>query len=291
VRKKIDVYDILLLFVLSLWALIIILPFFNVVAVSFTTSREYLARPLLLFPYNPTIKNYVDILEGSRIWIGYRTTIRLLLFALPLNLFLTVSFAYGLSRKGYPGRKLIFFLVLFTMLFNGGIIPMYMLMMNLGLTDTLGALVFATGMNTFYVIITRNFFSTLPDALIESAKIDGAGEWKTLFRIILPLSMPILATMTLFYTVDRWNEWFNAKIFIKSANLQPLQLALRAIVLESHLMDKLSSETGAVIIDRERFSEGMKMAAVMITMLPVMCVFPFLQKYFVKGVLIGAIKS
>jgi len=290
-RKKTDIYDILVLCAISLWALIIILPFFNVVAISFTTSREYLDRPLLLFPYQPTLKNYVDILKDARIWIGYRTTLQLLLLALPLNLFLTVSFAYGLSRKGYPGRKLIFFLVLFTMLFNGGILPLYMLMMNLGLTNTLGALVFASGINTFYVIIARNFFSTLPDALIESAKIDGAGEWRILWRIILPLSLPILATITLFYTVDRWNEWWFARIFIKSASLQPLQLVLRSMVLESNLMEQLSADTGAVIIDRERFSDGMKMAAVMITMLPVMCVFPFLQRYFVKGVLIGAIKS
>ena len=290
-RKKTDIFDVLLVGVVSLWALIIVLPFFNVVAISFTSSREYLARPLLLFPYEPTIKNYVDMFEDARIGVGYRTTLQLLLFALPLNLFLTVTFAYGLSRKGYPGRRLIFFLVLFTMLFNGGILPMYMLMMNLGLTNTLGALVFASGINTFYVIITRNFFSTLPDSLIESAKIDGAGEWRILWRIILPLSLPILATMTLFYTVDRWNEWWYAKIFIKSAGLQPLQLVLRSMVLESNLLEKISPDTGAVIIDREKFNEGRKMAAVIITMFPVMCIFPFLQRYFVKGVLIGAIKS
>ena len=290
-KRKTDMFDMLLIGVISLWALLIVLPFLNVVAVSFTSSREYLAKPLLLFPSKPTLKNYVDILEDARIGIGYRTTLRLLIFALPLNLFLTVTFAYGLSRKGYPGRGLIFFFVLFTMLFNGGILPMYMLMMNLGLTNTLGALVFASGVNTFYVIITRNFFSTLPDSLIESAKIDGAGEWRILWRIILPLSLPILATMTLFYTVDRWNEWWFAKIFIKSASLQPLQLVLRSMVLESNLMEKISPDTGAVIIDRERFSEGMKMSAVIITMFPVMCIFPFLQRYFVKGVLIGAIKS
>ena len=140
------------------------------------------------------------------------------------------------------------------------------------------------------MVIMRNFFSSLPVALVESAKIDGAGEWRILFRIILPLSMPIIATITLFYTVDRWNEWYNAMIFIKSPNMQPLQLVLRSIVLESQMMDKISA-TGTAVIDKERFVSGMKMAAVVVTMLPVMCVFPFLQKYFVKGVMVGVIKA
>ena len=149
-------------------------------------------------------------IRDRRILIGYRTTLLLVLIGVPLNLFLTTSFAYGLSRRGYPGRKLIFYVVLITMLFNGGIIPMYLLMMKLGLTNSLGSVVFAYGINTFYMVIMRNFFSSLPVALVESAKIDGAGEWRILFRIILPLSMPIIATITLFYTVDRWNEWYNA---------------------------------------------------------------------------------
>jgi len=150
--------------------------------------------------------------------------------------------------------------------------------------------VFAYGINTFYMIIMLNFFSSLPEALFESAKIDGAGEWTILFRIILPLSMPIIATIILFYTVDRWNEWFNAMIFIRNPNLQPLQLVLRSIVLESQQLNAVSSK-GGVLIDEQKFSNGLKMAAVVVTILPVMCVFPFLQKHFVKGVMVGAIKS
>ena len=289
-RKKTTVFDILLILFIVIWALIIILPFLNVVVVSFTTNREYLAQPLLLFPKEPTLKNYQDLFEDGRIWSGYGTTLRILAFGLPLNLFLTTSFAYGLSRKNYPGRKFFFYMVLITMLFNGGIIPMYMLMMKLSLTDTLASVVLVYGINTFYMIIMRNFFSSLPEALIESAKIDGAGEWGILFRIILPLSMPIIATITLFYTVDRWNEWFNSMIFIKNSALQPLQLVLRSIVLESQLLDKVSAQ-GTVVYDKEKFANGMKMAAVVVTIVPVMCVFPFLQKHFAKGVMVGAIKS
>lgn len=289
-RRKTEVLDIVLIFFVSLWMLIIIFPFINVVVISFTTNKEYIMKPLLLFPTNPTLKNYIDMFADGRVLIGYKTTLKILLLGLPLNLFLTTSFSYGLSRRRYPGRKLIFNLVLITMLFNGGIIPMYMLMMKLGLTNTLGSVVFAYGINTFYMIIMLNFYSGLPEALIESAKIDGAGEWLILFRIILPLSKPIIATITLFYTVDRWNEWFNAMIFIRKTNLQPLQLVLRSIVQESQLLDAVSAQ-GSVVIDEQRFTSGLKMAAVMVTMLPVMCVFPFLQKHFVKGVLVGAIKS
>ena len=247
-RKKIDIYDILLFFFISLWMLMIVFPFINVIVISFTTNKEYVMKPLLLFPMEPTLKNYMDLLKDERILIGYRTTLKILLLGLPLNLFLTTSFAYGLSRRRYPGRKLIFNLVLITMLFNGGIIPMYMLMMKLDLTNTLGAVIFAYGINTFYMIIMLNFFSSLPETLIESAKIDGAGEWRILLQIILPLSKPIIATITLFYTVDRWNEWFNAMIFIKKPDLQPLQLVLRSIVQESQLLNKISAQ-GSVLID------------------------------------------
>lgn len=289
-RNKLNGWDHVMMIFLAVWSLAILLPVINVVSVSFASNREYMERPLMMFPHSPTIKNYLDLFQDGRIGVGYRTTLKLVFIGVPLNMFLTTSFAYGMSRKNYPGRKAIFYMVLFTMLFNGGIIPMYMLMMNLHLTNTLWSVIFAYGINTFNMIIMRNFFSSLPDALMESAKIDGAGEWTILLRIVLPLSMPIIATVTLFYTVDRWNEWYNSMIFIKSTQLQPLQLVLRNIVLESQMMDKIS-EAGVAVIDKERFVDGLKMAAVVVTMLPIMCVFPFLQKYFVKGVMVGAIKA
>jgi len=272
--------------VLTAWAAVIILPFLNVVMVSFTTNAEYVARPLLLIPRYPTLNNYAELIRDGRIWIGYRTTLQLLIMAVPLNLFLTTSFAYGLSRK-FPGRKLIFYFALFTMLFNGGIIPMYMLMLNLGLIGSLWSVVLASGMNTFYMILMRNFFARMPEEITDSAKIDGAGEWTILFRIILPLSAPIIATITLFYTVDRWNEWFNQLVFVRAPALQALQLVLRSIVLDSMLMQP----DGLFAVDREFFGTGIKMATIMATMLPVMFVFPFLQKHFAKGIMLGGIKA
>lgn len=288
-RKRFGFLDIVAYSVITLMAIAIIIPFFHVVVVSFTSHKEFLDTTFLVFPKNPTLKNYKDLLDDGRVFVGYRTTLLILLFGLPLNLILTSSFAYGMSRKGYPGRRIIFYLVLFTMIFNGGVIPMYMLMKELGLTNSIWSIVFAYGVNTFYMIIMRNYFSTLPTSLIESAKIDGAGEWRILFKIILPLSRPIIATMTLFYAVDRWNEWYYAMIFIRKAELLPLQLILRNIVVDSQV--RANAASGGAVLQDVMFTTGLKMCAVMVTMIPVMCVYPFLQKHFVKGMLIGAIKS
>lgn len=287
--KKYSMFDVVLCIILAIVVLSIIVPFINVVVISFTSQQEFLQTLILIFPKNPTLKNYYDLVKDGRILIGYRTTFLILLIGLPINLILTTSFAYGLSRKGFPGRKLIFYLVVFTMIFNGGVIPMYMLIKELKLTNSIWSVILAYGINTFYMIIMRNYFATLPESLIESAKLDGAGEWRILFSIILPLSMPIIATVTLFYSVDRWNEWYYSMIFIRNANLQPLQLILRSIVIDSQVRAHAAS-SGAVL-EEFKFTNGLKMCAVIFTMLPVMCIFPFLQRYFVKGVLIGAIKS
>lgn len=289
-KRQFSVFDIVVCIILGFFALLIVIPFLNVIVVSFTTQKEYATSTFLLFPHNPTLENYKQMFADDRILIGYRTTTLLLLLGVPINLLLTTSLAYGLNRKGYPGRKFIFLFVLFTMIFNGGIIPLYLVMKSLQLINTIWSVVLAYGVNTFYMIIMCNYFSTLPESLIESAKLDGAGEWMILFKIILPISAPIIATITLFYTVDRWNEWYNAMIFIRDNNLQPLQMELRSIVIDSQVLQTLQS-TGAATIQNQNFIDGMKMCAVIVTMLPVMCVFPFLQKYFVKGMLIGAIKS
>jgi len=287
VKNRFEILDFFLLLFLVVWALIIVVPFINVIAISFSSHREYLTTQLLLFPKKPTLENYVRLFQDGRIWIGYRTTLLLLSIGLPVNILLTTTVAYGFSRPMFPGKKILFYGVLFTMLFNGGIVPLYLLMRELRLTNSIWSVVFAYGINSFYMLVMRSYFVTLPEALIESAKLDGANEWTILIKIILPISMPMIATILLFYSVDRWNEWYNAMIFIRKSNLIPLQLMLRSIVLESRMADNMSV-SGNIRID---FVDGMKMACVLVVMLPVMCVFPFLQKYFVKGVLIGAIKA
>ena len=271
-RNRFELMDAIILIILLIWALLIVIPFINVIAISFATPQEYLDSKLLLFPTQPTLSNYKTLFADGRILVGYRTTLTILLIGVPLNMFLTTSVA-----------------ILFTMLFNGGIVPLYLLMMELDLTNNIWSVILAYGVNTFYMIIMRTYFQSLPDSLIESARLDGAGEWTILFRIILPLSMPIIATVTLFYSVDRWNEWFNAMIFLRSNDMIPLQLVLRSMVLEATASKTMTASSAA--ITGSMFSDGLKMAAVIVTMLPIMCVFPFLQKYFVKGILIGAVKA
>lgn len=286
-RNRFELMDGIIFTALLLLAAVIILPFISVIATSFSTQKEALEATLLLIPRNPTIDNYYRLFQDGRIWIGYRTTLTVLLIGMPLNMFLTTSLAYGLSRPRFPGSKFFFYAILLTMLFNGGIVPLYLLMMQMNLTNTIWSVILAYGVNSFYMIIMRTYMSTLPESLIESAKLDGAGEWTILFRIVLPLSMPIIATIILFYSVDRWNEWFNAMIFIRKSDIVPLQLVLRNIVIDSRMADTMSISGPYEV----RFQDGMKMCAVIVTMLPIMCFFPFLQKYFVKGIMIGAIKA
>ena len=286
-NRKATTADFLIAGFLFLLVLAVVVPFINTIAISFSTQREYLNTPLLLIPRKPTLNNYINLLRDKRISIGYLTSLKILLLGLPINLFLTVSLAYGTSRKNYPGKRLILGAILFTMLFNGGILPLYLQMRELHLTNTIWSVILASGINVFYLVLARNYFCSLPEALIESAQLDGAGEWKILFSIILPISKPILATLTLFYMVDRWNEWYNALIFIHDNSIIPLQVVLRSIVMESTSSSNTSSAQAAV----RNFDMGIKMGAVMLTSLPIMCVFPFLQKHFAKGVMVGAIKA
>ena len=283
-NRKATTADFLIAGFLFLLILAVVVPFINTIAISFSTQREYLNTPLLLIPREPTLNNYINLLGDERISIGYLTSLKILLLGLPINLFLTVSLAYGTSRKSYPGKRLILGAIL---LFNGGILPLYLQMRELHLTNTIWSVILASGINVFYFVLARNYFCSLPEALIESAQLDGAGEWRILFSIILPISKPILATITLFYMVDRWNEWYNALIFIHDNSIVPLQVALRSIVMESNISSNTSSAQAAV----RNFDMGIKMGAVMLTSLPIMCVFPFLQKHFAKGVMVGAIKA
>ncbi|MDR0554657.1 MAG: carbohydrate ABC transporter permease [Treponema sp.] len=287
-NSRFGAMDMVLFVLLTFWGFIILIPFINAVAISFTSYKEYLDTPLLLFPKAPELKAYRELFKDNRLLYGYRTSLSIILVGVPLSIFLSTSMGFALSRKNWPGRKFLFYFILFTMIFQGGIVPLYLVARSLRLTNTIWSVVLTGGINTFYMILVYNFFQTLPESLIESARIEGAGDWGILFRIIMPLSTPILATITLFYTVDKWNEWFNAMVFIRNASIQPLQLVLRSIVLDS----VTGSQTATAVALLERpFPVGIKMAAVMLTMLPIMCIYPFLQKHFTKGMMIGAIKA
>ncbi|MFD1136075.1 carbohydrate ABC transporter permease [Paenibacillus urinalis] len=287
--NKMTIIDYFILFVLSVMALLILIPFWNVIMISFATPKEYAENPLLMFPKEFTLDSYTALFSDGSILTGYWNTTKLLVIGLPLSLFLTTSMAYGLSRNKFPGKKLIFFLVLFTMIFNGGIVPLYLVMKSLHLTGTLMSVILAGSFSAFNMILMMNYFHSLPESLMESARLDGAGEWRILFSVVLPLAAPIIATITLFYGVAYWNSWYDAMIFLRRQDQLPLQNVLRAIIVESSTNASNASSVDAV--GKNSFSTGMKMAAVFVTMVPIMCFFPLLQKHFAKGVLTGAIKT
>lgn len=290
-KDRKDPLEIIAFIVLTIFGLIIAVPFYNVLVVSITGQAEYLnAGGLLLFPKEPTLDSFKRLFQNKLLWTGYQSTLTIVAIGLPLNVLLTFCMAYGLSRKGWPGRKIVFTLVLITMIFNGGIVPMYLLMKDMKLLDSWWSVILAGGLNTFYVIITKNFIDSLPESLIESAHLDGANEWTVLFKIVMPLSKPILATVVLFYAVDRWNEWYNSMIFLTTPTKFTLQLVLRNIVINSEMQGAAAS-SGNISASAATFSMGIKMCAVIMTMLPIMCVYPFLQKHFAKGIMLGAIKA
>ena len=290
-KERKDPLQIIAFIILTLFGLLIAVPFYNVVVVSFTGQAEYLkANGILLFPTEPTLDNFRHLFQNKLLWSGYKSTLTVVAIGVPLNVLLTFCMAYGLSRKGWPGRKVVFTLVLITMLFNGGIVPMYLQLKEMGLLDSLWSVILCGGLNTFYVIITKNFIEGLPESLIESAHLDGANEWTVLFKIVMPLSKPILATVVLFYAVDRWNEWYNSMIFLTTSSKFTLQLVLRNIVINSEMQGAAAS-SGNATSSAATFNMGIKMCAVIMTMLPIMCVYPILQKHFAKGIMLGAIKA
>ncbi|EHB65717.1 MULTISPECIES: carbohydrate ABC transporter permease [Paenibacillus] len=288
-KMKMTLLDYILLAVLVVLALLIVIPFWNVIMISFSTPKEYADNPLMMLPANPTLENYKALFADGSILTGYWNTFKLLIIGLPLSLFLTITMAYALSRNKFPGKKLIFMLVLFTMIFNGGIVPLYLIMKALHLTGTLWSVILAGSFSAFNMILMMNYFQGLPESLMESARLDGAGEWKILFSVVLPLAAPIIATITLFYGVAIWNSWYDAMIFLRKADQLPLQNVLRTIIVESQTNASNASSVDAA--GKSNFSTGMKMAAVFVSMVPIMCFFPMLQKHFAKGVLTGAIKT
>ena len=286
--QRFELMDWILITILTFFMLCILVPFINVIAISFTSYKEYMQSTWVIWPREPELKAYAELFKDSRILVGYKTTLCYIGIGVPLNMVLSTTLAYAISRRGWPGRKAVLILVLFTMLFNGGIVPLYLVMKSFALTGKIWSVILSLGMNTFFMILIYNYFCSLPESLVESASIDGAHEWTILFKIMLPLAKPILATVVLFVSVQLYNEYFMSIIFLRSNKWQPLQQVLRSIVIDSSVVDTaaLSADVG----DRN-FATAIKMAAVITTMVPIMCVYPFLQKYFTKGIMIGAIKA
>lgn len=274
---------------LCLLSIVTLYPFLYVLFASISTPAEFVQhRGILLWPKGFSLDSYRMVFENPNIIRSYLNTIFYVVVGTTLNILMTALGAYGLSRKNVMWKGTIMMLIVMTMFFDGGLIPKYLLVKNMGLLDTYWALIIPSAMTTWNLIIMRTAFQGVPDALEESARIDGASDWTILFRIIIPLSLPVIAVMVLFYGVWHWNKWFDALIYLRDRNLFPLQLILREILIQNDTSSMMTSVGGG---DRMPVGETIKYATIMVATLPILFLYPFLQKYFVKGVMIGAIKE
>ena len=283
-----SLFDICNTIFLLMLVVITLYPIYYVLVASVSDPMQiYKSGGLLLYPEKFSIQNYITALNYKPIWIGYRNTIFYVLVGGAMRVILTVMGAYALTRRGLPGKNLIMFAIMLTMYFSGGMIPAYMVMKELGLLDTVWSVLLPGCVTTYNLIVTISYFRGLPYELEESAKIDGAGEFTVLFKIMLPLAKPIVAVIALYYMVALWNIYFGPMIYLNDNNLKPLQVVLREILILSQAAQEVEAGDNPV----EAFAEGMKYAVIMIATVPILCVYPFIQKYFVKGVTVGAIKG
>ncbi|MHA7966965.1 carbohydrate ABC transporter permease [Paenibacillus sp. CAU 1782] len=264
-------------------------PLLYVLFASLSDGDQLMAASGLLWkPLGFSTLAYERALDNPALWSGYWNTIRLVAGGITLNISLTIIAAYVLSRRNVLWNKPLMIFIVATMFFNAGLIPFYLVVKGIGMMNTLWALLIPFAIKTFHLIIMRTAFLALPPELEESAQMDGAGHAVMLFKLIIPLSLAVISVITLYTAVDKWNMWFIPSVFIQDRMLYPLQLILREILI-NNITDSIS--TGASVGEARKIGETIKYATIILTTLPVLFIYPFLQKYFVKGVLVGAIKG
>lgn len=274
---------------LAAFALVAALPFVYMIAGSFATEAELTERDFFLIPRDWSIAAYQYIFSSDTIFRSIGVSVFITVAGTLTNLAFTLTMAYSLSRKDLMGRRLFMNMIIFSMLFSGGMIPGYLVVKELGLIDSYAAVILPGAISAFNLIIIRNFFQQLPPGLEESARIDGCTELGVLWRIVLPLSKPVIATFGLFYAVGHWNNFFSALLYLNDHTKWPLQVMLREIVMLSQLaVGDLSNMDPNFVTPPD---QAVKMAVIVVGTVPILCVYPFLQKHFAKGVLLGSIKG
>ncbi len=275
--------------VLGVIAVSMIYPFIYIISISLSTPAEASRGGLHLFPREISLAAYKLVLSDSAILAGFGNSTLRMVLGTTLTLVATCLAAYPLARPGMPHRGLLTFLILFTMVFTGGMVPNYLLIQELGLLNSRWALILPVMITAFNVIVVKNFFQAIPESLWESARIDGASEWTILFRIYIPLSGPVLATVALWTMVFHWNSWFDAMLYITDDSKQVLQIFLQRIVVDNATE---ALETGVSSDQASSFTpETIKAATVVVTLVPIMLVYPFLQRFFTKGIMLGSVKG
>ncbi|NOV04756.1 ABC transporter permease subunit [Paenibacillus sp. LMG 31457] len=287
-RKRINFTDISIILFITVVSITCLVPFLYMIALSLSSNDAIISQKVALWPVDFTFETYKTILSDVEMIYTLGYTIVLTIVYTLVCMFLTICAAYPLTKKRLKGRSFFLTILVFTMYFSGGLIPSYMLVKNLDLMNTVWSLILPGAMSVFNLIILKTFFASLPESLEESASIDGCSELGILVRIVLPLSLPSIATLSLFYAVDRWNGFQDALFYITNKNLYPMQLKLYQIITANQQLDTQQGEgsVGAYIVP-----ESLKAASVMFATVPILVVYPKLQKYFVDGVMTGAIKG
>ncbi len=275
--------------VLGILALIVLYPLYFIVIAAISDPDAVLGGKVFLYPVNLNFEGFAKIMERKDVWLGYRNTILYTALTVILSLIVTVPAGWALSRNTLPGKRFLMIYFIIPMFFGGGLIPFYNVMSGLGLVNTIWAIVLPSILSVWNLFMTKTFFeSSIPTSLIEAAKIDGAGSFRIFFEIVLPLSKAIIAVMALYYAVGQWNSYFNAMIFLQNENLYPLQLVLKEILIAS---ESTVGGSGETILQQYRLANQLKYVSVIVSSVPVLLLYPFVQKYFAQGVMIGSLKG
>ncbi|MDF2669708.1 MAG: sugar transporter permease [Paenibacillus sp.] len=283
--KRVSLFDVFLLVVLLLFCAVILYPFIYMLAISLSSNEYILRGEVSIWPKGFNTRVYEKVLQSSSVLTGYKNTLIYVVLGTAISMIITSFAAYSLARKDLVFGKSITLLIVFTMLFNGGMIPTFLVVRSLGLIDTIWAMVLPGAVSAWNLFVMRTFFQGVPKELEEAGKIDGLGDWGILMRIIIPLSKPVMATIGLFYAVAIWNNYYNALLYLRNQDLFPLQVTIR-MLMETGIID-VSGQNGAEV----EIDQSVKFATIIVGTLPIICVYPFLQKYFVKGALIGSVKG
>ena len=284
-NNRIGPLDWVIVVILGIFTLLIIYPFYNAFLISLSPERVVLETPFLIFPKEVTFDAYKEVFTNDLLWSGFSVTMILLTVGTAYQLFFTVITGYTLSRSNWFGKNFVMNMILVTMFFGGGLVPYYYLIVSLGLYNSILVMIIPGAIDTFNMLLMRNYFASLPKEMEESAKIDGANDITVFWKIYLPLSLPMLATIGLFFAVGNWNSWYNGMLFIETAKYKPLQQILREMIVTS------STKIDGGDSSKRIYSQGLQMAAVFFTIVPMMSFYPFLQRFFVKGIVVGAIKG
>lgn len=297
-KKKISGFDLFIYVVLTILTLILAYPLYFVVIASFSEPYEVVKGNVFFWFRGFSLESYKNIFENSKIWVGYANTIKYTFFGTCLNLLLTIPAAYALSKPWLWKRGLLTTFFIIPMYFSGGLLPTYLQVRDMGLLNKSYTLIILSGLSIYNLVVARTYFQTsIPDSLYEAAEIDGCSQFGQFFRIALPLSKPIVSVITLYYAVARWNDYYNSLVYVSSSKYHSLQMVLRNILLESQNainnldMSSLTTEQMMSAAQKTYLAESMKYAVIFVASLPMLILYPFIQKYFVKGVMIGAVKG